>query len=537
MPRVPEYDYPRVSPNYLPDTRGAVPTTSAVATSLKGVGQEIERAGDILAKHALKLQDQHNRAIVDEAASEWLIAQSDLDMKARSLEGKARVDYFKTYVDESRQLREKYSNAMGNPAAKRMFDETTRRYFAYSVRNESAGVGTALKNYNTQTNTRLEKVSRERMLGDPNSDEIFEESRQNVIRARRQEGANRSYEPEETEFQVRQAESSLWSDRVGAIANQDPERALEILETNKDKMLATDYETAATKIAAGRHKIGSRGAFLAQEIDKLIENDVQSMELTGQGVPGLTISRVNALRGPAVAAQWRADREDAQTIWWHTHDAVTLPQDRMDAQLRNLEPKAGADFIRQSKIYNTTKKVFDQVKSLRYTDPAASVDNDPMVQETRTNFDSRDPNGMEVIIDARLAAQTRAGIPAGNRAPITNAEAAAKMAPIWGALPGTEPEIINNIVRDFQESYGKYWVESYAWALGTQSKLPAETRRIATGVLSAEINAQARREADAIASTMKSLEGVGLAVGEVPKKEVPKQNSLGKKILEKYGTK
>lgn len=524
MPSVPYTGVPEVKPANEWDVRSyATPQAfgAGIGTAVSGVGKDVEKFGDVLAAHALKLQGLENQATADQAMSDYIIKQAELDSQHKTLEGKARADAYQSYVEKSQALREQYSATMPNKDTKRLFDSETRKYYAYSIRNEAGGVATELKKYRSSANQRLVSTAEQTIIGNPESDQVFEEAATLAKRGVRQEATERGWDETETENKVADTESSLLKKRLTTLAERNPDAAQELLEKNKDRLIPTDRNEVETSLAAGRNRAGTQAAFLGEETKKLVKTDINSMLATGKGVPGLNYNRVKARLGDVAAEQWKVGREDAEKIWWHTYDVDTLPEDRMQTQLRNLTPTPGSpDYDRQVRVFNAVKEKFDEKMTERRTDPAASVSGDPLVKDAETNFDKKDPDSWGVIIDARLGAQTKAGIPEDLQAPITVKEGAELMAPLLRALPGEERGVLDTIVKDARSKFGSNWEQAFEFAIKAQ-RLQVETQRRATNALTRG------------SETENSTETIDHIVEPEAKPPAPKP-SLSKKILETF---
>lgn len=478
MAKVPIYDVPQIAPGDPPDVRryaSAEVFGAGVGRQITALGGEVEKTANVLHKHALVLQERNNQAEADEAMSNYVIAQSELDNAQKQLEGKARADNFPNYIRESQKLREKFSSNMSNIDSRYMFDRETRRYFAYSVRSEGSGSASEMKRWRTNANQRAITTSNNIIIAAPEDDSLFEAEAQNVVRATRQEGGNRSWTPEETDAAIKDNISGLWANRISTLAQNDPAKANEMFEANKDKLNGTDLQKTEAQLNAGRTRAGSRASLAATQIRDRMASDIESIYRTGQGVGGLELKNVTALVGREEAEVYRQKKLAAYKIYELTHDLATLPADRMQARLRNVLPQPGsANYLREAQIYDATQKAYQAQINLRRTDPALSVQTDPVVKET----EMLGPVGAQseatgLILDARLSAQERAGIPKELQSPITAAEAAELIKPIERALPGQERQAVEQVAKNIQKIYGDKWESAFKYALRSQRQSAA----------------------------------------------------------------
>lgn len=456
MVQVPRYDAPTVSPtgglsvSVSPDAFGA-----QVGKATEQLGGQVERASNVIATHALKMQELHNRAQADEAMANYVIQQSELDSKHRSLEGKARADNFQTYIEQSKALRERFAAGMGNQEARRMFDNETRRYFAYSVRNEAYGVGTELKKYNTRSNQLVVDTAQTQVMGSPDDDNVFEDAVRQTKRGVGQQAENHGWTPEERKIKEEEAMSNLVQARIAAAAQADPVKAQKLYEQNKDKLTPQDRITVENKILNGKQAAGSRAGVIGEQVEKTVKADLQSILETGTPVEGLTFDQVRAARGREYAVEWEQARVDAQIVWKNTHDLPNISLDEMTRRAEKLLPAPGtADYPRQQERFKLYQRMRQEQINLREKDPALAVSKDPAVKAVLSQF-GNDPMAKQVLGDARIAAQKRAGISEGMLSPITNDEAQAMMPkPV---LPGTERQVYGKVIEQIKKDHGANW--------------------------------------------------------------------------------
>jgi hypothetical protein len=197
----------------------------------------------------------------------------------------------------------------------------------------------------------------------------------------------------------------------------------------------------------------------------LVDDDVASLRETGVGVPVDRALAVSAL-GEDGVSRWLDEREDAATYFATTRDFAALPQDVIEQRVAALEPEAGSEgFDRQAKLHGDAASAADSALKERARDPAAAVLELPQV---RAAFDaaerSDDPGALEAAVDVSLAAQTKIGIPAYARRPITIAEARALALPIraeaWRTgrddVSREERAAVEGVLQTVTDRYGRH---------------------------------------------------------------------------------
>lgn len=485
MPRVPTLSVPEVSRGTVADTRGFATETAFGANlgeARANIGKEVARVGDVLGAQVMKLQQRVNQADADQATSDYVIAQAELDNSFRSLEGKAQSQALPKYIQDTKALREKFRNGLSNQDAQYLFDSETRKYMAYSVRNGAVSAATELKKYTSAANTRLVDTAEQGAIAHPANDANFTDNLNLAKRAVRQEAEGRGWTPEETQDKEQKVESGFWKKRLEVLSDSDPQRAKELLEANKDKMLPTDYLQVENRINAGKHAAGSSAALKAYGIKELVESDFKSIMQTGIGNDTLDEKTVAATLGKEKAREFSLNRVYASSIFQATNGAPTMTQSEMQTVLNGMVPKPGSpDFDRETEAYTFVKKRYDDLLALRTTDPALAVSGDPSVKSA-TMAAAKDKLYMGPLLAARLSAQERAGIPPNMRSPITLQEAQELNQPIVTALPGQARQAIESSIKLAKDKYGDKWREAFDFAMRAQ-RISAATGEVVSTAL------------------------------------------------------
>ncbi|WP_128947135.1 lytic transglycosylase domain-containing protein [Bradyrhizobium zhanjiangense] len=205
-------------------------------------------------------------------------------------------------------------------------------------------------------------------------------------------------------------------------------------------------------------------ALETQQVEGLVKSDLTSMLTTGRGVDDLNPYRVQRALGTAAAQKWAEDRDDALATWSATHDLPSLTDTQIDERLASIAPKPGdVDFDRKQAVYTKASKAAAKLRKQRDIDPAETVRTDPLVKAAETAPDGS--RSVRAIVEARLAAQTRAGIPKENQSPITHAEAITLTRPLRTMLPGQERDVVTAMATKFQDMYGEHADQAFAYAL------------------------------------------------------------------------
>lgn len=458
MPTVPRYDVPTATPQDIPDIRrDATAQTfgAGIGQAVAGVGQAIERGGDVLAQNALRMQTLANQAEADEGTFKWNIAQGELDSQQRALEGKARADAYPEYVRKTTELRQKFANSMSNPESQRLFNTETRRFAAYSLRNEAAGVGTALRQENTKANQNLLTMSTLSVQANPDNPAVYSEALGVAQRAARQESENLRESPDSAALRQQQVESELLTARIAALAGDKPIEASKLYEENKAKIFPQDRSRIESAINSGNQKIMGQGALVKHGIGVAMNSNLDALKATGIEIPSApTREAIKATHGPVAADVYEDERINAQIYYENTKNLPIMTSAQMDAARRRLTPSPSSS--QENRRFQMITEAFDKRLELRKNDPALSVEDSAAIKDLLKKVDVGTEAGFKQLMALRLSQQALAGIDPTMRSPGTNAEILPIIAPLDPAalLPGSEQQVFARVKKDLIKKFG-----------------------------------------------------------------------------------
>lgn len=229
-------------------------------------------------------------------------------------------------------------------------------------------------------------------------------------------------------------------------------------------------------------------------VQRLVEDDVTSMLKTGEGVSGITTQRIMSAFGPRGAKaviEWQEAKTDAKMIYSATNDMDLLTDSALEQRVSGYEPKpGGVGFQHQQKVYEEIKNRATKTLTQRYNDPALAVAKDPDVKAAAASVSDADPSSYQRLGDARIAAQTKLGLPDEVRTPLTKAEALHYAAPLQRMLPGQERETLTLVADRLQKRYGDEADRAFEHVLRAH-KLDAETAKRAMPILKNLISGEA----------------------------------------------
>ena len=194
-------------------------------------------------------------------------------------------------------------------------------------------------------------------------------------------------------------------------------------------------------------------------VKSLMSDDQASIVQTGKPIADLTPERVAKSLGPQAQVDFLHNRDLAQNFHDTTKDWHLIPEQEINARVESMKPQGGAPgFSQAQSYYDAAHKAADQIIGARYSDPAGSVHDVPIVKSA---VPSNGPDGFLPVIKARMAAQEQIGIPEAVRSPITNDEAkryAALLRPLSQGQASAidQTAAIEGVVNDVQQKFGPY---------------------------------------------------------------------------------
>lgn len=559
MPQVPIYNTPSVQsegpgsmPNASLDSFGA-----GIGRGLVGLGNQLEKTGDTLEKHAVKFQDRLNATEAKEALLNGDIALGELEAKFRSLEGKAAVAAYPEFVANIRKLRDDTVKQIQNPEVRHQYDQAITSRLANSIITGARYTAQQNKKYIVGTNKALVDRAVEDSAEDPDNEARFV-GNMKILNGGVDALANETgMSSDEAKEYKKNLESRAWGSRIAALATTDPGRAAEMYEANKDKLSLQDRQNVESTVLKGRTMAASIRTKATYDMQQSLTADINSVSATGVGNDKLTYADVARTLGAGEAEVWQMQRAQAHAIWTQTHDLGTMTPEQISQRRASLIPQAGDEqYDRKMNVLNAYDKTAEFVQSMRRDDPAKSVAYDPEVAQAAASANFNDLESIQNLSNARLAAQARAGIPPSEQSPITKDEALNLTAPLRGMFTGQEKSVITNLAQTFEKLYGDKAQQAFVYALKAHN-LDTETAATAANVMRqiglGRIPDQAQQVQDQqksdVGAANQATDEITAKLGKVPQKAVdyllanPKSlkdfeakygSGVGKHLLETY---
>ncbi len=269
MPVVPKYESqaePRVGGLPQLNTR-ASGFGSQIADSVGRLGGALNQASDALAQHALKMQDQDNHALADDAISNFMLQQNELLYNPEhgyyNSSGKDALDQFTPARDSLMKLREDTAGALPNEQARDLFDSATRSQVQFNIGNMGSHAAAGRKEWITKSaDAVINQVTNTAILNynsDAATDEAMNTVREKVAAKADAMGLD---DPAIVNQLIVEQAGKVWSGRIQQMAINDPVAAQAMYDKNRD-MLPPE-----TQIALGRQL---QAQVLPQEARAIVE--------------------------------------------------------------------------------------------------------------------------------------------------------------------------------------------------------------------------------------------------------------------------
>lgn len=282
MPKVPYNPVPqeRVAQQGTPYLREEAPAAAFganVGQAIEGFGKTLEGAGDELFKRAMAIQTLKNESEAREADANYIIKSGELHANYNSLTGKNAVDAYPQYAKDLQGLRKQMSEGLSNDASRRLFDAQTKTTMARTIFNGANHAATENRKYAAGASGARVEAYREQASQFPDDDTGFERGLRTVAsEVRNTQAPLAGWSPEKVEQEVFKETSSMLSSRITGMARTDPFRATELLEKNRTRMAAADFEKVDRYVTGQRNTVGARN-ISADILAPLYEGDGSKM--------------------------------------------------------------------------------------------------------------------------------------------------------------------------------------------------------------------------------------------------------------------
>lgn len=241
MPVVPEVSTASVAPiasSGLPyqNANGATPDAfgASIGTAEQGLGKELESTGDMLAKHALSMQEDVNASSAKDLFLQGDVKIGKLTTDYNSLEGANRVNAYPKYVDDIGAVRAEMKAQAPNDDVAKRFDQDFARRVGYSIVDGARSAAAANKQYQAQTSVAVQKSALDHVAMAAQDDNRFDTELKIGLDAVRTGDDYKGASPEVQKQHEEAFTQGAWATRLQAMAKDDPLRARDLLNANRD---------------------------------------------------------------------------------------------------------------------------------------------------------------------------------------------------------------------------------------------------------------------------------------------------------------
>lgn len=237
MPVVPTVTTPSVAPSAssgIPyqNANGATPEAfgAGIGQAQQGLAAQLEKTSDVVAKHAMKMQED-----VNVSAAKDLFLAADVEVGAltvayNNLEGANRVNAYPKFVEDVGAIRSKYKEAAPNDDVSRRFDQDFARRVGYTIVDGARSAATANKQYQNQTNAAVRTNTLNHIADNSQDDERFNEELKIGKETFQNEDEYKGSSPEVRQQRDEAFVDSAWATRLQSLAKRDPLRARDLLK-------------------------------------------------------------------------------------------------------------------------------------------------------------------------------------------------------------------------------------------------------------------------------------------------------------------
>ena len=239
MPAVPTATVPSVAPAEnagvpYQTSAGATPEAfgASIGSAEQGFGRQLEQTGDMLAKHALRMQEDANVTSAEKLFLDQDIKLSSLTEQYNSLQGSARVNGLPKFHEDASALREEGLNSAPNNDVKKKFDQLFTRQLGFSIKAAGRESASAFRADQKATSAAIKENSFNNIAKNAQDDTQFLAATQNALTSQRSLPEYQGASDEVKLYMDRSLISGAWTTRLQSMAKDDPLRARDLYKKN-----------------------------------------------------------------------------------------------------------------------------------------------------------------------------------------------------------------------------------------------------------------------------------------------------------------
>lgn len=241
MPAVPYQPFPTAEPSGrgAPSIGLSVPGAAFgtnIASATEGLGRTLEGVGGEIGQRAVQAQTLINEAEARDTDFRAMVEAGKAEAEYKTLTGKQAIEGHDAYIQNIKDIRQKYREGLTNPASQRIFDSSSQRFFGYMITAGAAHLAQEAKSYNVQAidSQRQAAITR---VGVDLSEGAFHQAIGEIEGYTRREGEVRGWPEAETQLKIDNATSAATATRLESLSRTDPFGARVLFERDKAMLL------------------------------------------------------------------------------------------------------------------------------------------------------------------------------------------------------------------------------------------------------------------------------------------------------------
>lgn len=264
---------------------------SGEAAAIINIGEHLGQTGNVLAQHAVQMQQRLNEAEAQELYLKSEQAFGNETARYKSLEGKNAVDGLQDYQKNLQKIRENMLSGATNPDVKRLADQTLVRKMGLLMDYGASYAGQELKRYVKMQNAATVESALNDAAAAPDQGN-FELAMARAFGAINSEAREGGYSPEQREQAFRKVESQAWANRLNRISVTDPKAAYDLYQSAKGRIDGTVQDQIEAMI---------HGRLVQVESRKLAGDVISGMKYSEDNEPAQVSQVVEKARSEAEA--------------------------------------------------------------------------------------------------------------------------------------------------------------------------------------------------------------------------------------------
>jgi hypothetical protein len=278
------------------------------------MGQAADSAGSNLAQAGLRQLDlQRETNANNQYANSFSPALRDIYSKYYALQGKDAVDQMPAFQQQIQDLQNQQRDQLKDPVAQHMFDQVSTRRVQMELDGMSRHADQQNKVYQQQASDGMVKSLQQQASDKWNDPIVFNGMAQSVAAERMSHAAATGMPVEYAKAQIAQDVSKMWTDRLQMMANSDPVKAYQTLESGEDWAANGQAQHTDVKSQIAPDMLPSVEAHLLNGAKQVLARNVahsmiygsgpldpQTLQSATQGAPALTgvVQKLEGGTGP-----------------------------------------------------------------------------------------------------------------------------------------------------------------------------------------------------------------------------------------------